>query len=173
MKKYNRIIALLLALVVCLSVFAGCRTTEDKGNDGEIDDEGNYRPSDDVAQVEFWINGDEYELAVFTDLVNRFNALYEGQIHVDIKQKPSDGYETAVRTALMGSKLDIFYVGDAGYKAYAEEGLLYDTDSPKGSRKSRSRKTSQRSCRSHRRFYPTRSPRACDLSISSAPSILP
>lgn len=126
MKKYNRIIALLLALVVCLSVFAGCRTTEDKGNDGEIDDEGNYRPSDDVAQVEFWINGDEYELAVFTDLVNRFNALYEGQIHVDIKQKPSDGYETAVRTALMGSKLDIFYVGDAGYKAYAEEGLLYD-----------------------------------------------
>ena len=126
MKKFNKLVALLLCLVMALSVFAGCRGGEDKGEDGEIDEEGNYRPSSEIAEVEFWINGDEYELAVFTDLVNRFNAKYEGEIHVNIKQKPSDGYETAVQTALSGSKLDVFYVGDAGYKSYAEEGLLYD-----------------------------------------------
>ena len=115
MKKFNKLVALLLCLVMALSVFAGCRGGEDKGEDGEIDEEGNYRPSSEIAEVEFWINGDEYELAVFTDLVNRFNAKYEGEIHVNIKQKPSDGYETAVQTALSGSKLDVFYVGDAGY----------------------------------------------------------
>ena len=127
MKKFNKLIALILCMVVCLSAFAGCfGGNKDKGDDCEIDEEGNYRPSSDVAQVEFWINGDEYELEVFSDLVDRFNKKYEGQIKVNIKQKPSDGYETAVQTALTGSKLDIFYVGDAGYKAYAEEGLLFD-----------------------------------------------
>ena len=126
MRKFKRLIALITCLALCLSVFAGCRKSQDKGEDGEIDDSGNYRPSSDVAQVEFWINGDEYELEVFSDLVERFNKQYEGQIEVNLKQKPSDGYETAVRTALSGSKLDVFYVGDAGYKSYAEEGLLYD-----------------------------------------------
>ena len=126
MKKFHRLIALILALVLCLSVLAGCRRNEDKGDDGEIDEEGNYRPSDEVARVEFWINGDEFELEVFGDLVERFNELYKGQIEVDIKQKPSDGYETAVQTALMGSKLDVFYVADSGYKLYADNGWLYD-----------------------------------------------
>ena len=135
MKRINRLIALLLCMVMCMSFFAGCfGGNKDKGEDGEIDEEGNYRPSSDVAEVEFWINGDQYELEVFSDLVDRFNKQYEGQIHVNIKQKPSDGYETAVETALTGSKLDVFYVGDAGYKAYAEQGLLYDiTDFVKNS----------------------------------------
>ena len=126
MKKYSRLIALVLCIAMVMSMLAGCGNKTDKGDDGEIDDEGNYRPSSDVAQVEFWINGDQYELEVFSDLVDRFNKKYEGQIHVNLKQKPSDGYETAVYTALSGSKLDVFYVGDAGYKSYAEEGLLFD-----------------------------------------------
>ncbi len=126
MKKITRLLALIMCLAMFLSVFVSCGNKTDKGEDGEIDDEGNYRPSSKVAQVEFWINGDEYELEVFSDLVERFNKEYEGQIHVDLKQKPSDGYETAVQTALTGSKLDVFYVGDAGYKSYAEQGLLYD-----------------------------------------------
>ena len=125
--KLLRLIALITCIACCLSCLAGCKKpSENKGEDGTIDDEGNYRPSSTVAQVEFWINGDEYELEVFQDLVDRFNAKYEGEIHVNLKQKPSDGYETAVQTALTGNKLDIFYVGDAGYKSYAEEGLLYD-----------------------------------------------
>ena len=125
--KLLRLIALITCIACCLSCLAGCKNkTADKGEDGTIDEEGNYRPSSTVAQVEFWINGDEYELEVFEDLVNRFNKKYEGEIKVTIKQKPSDGYETAVQTALSGSKLDVFYVGDAGYKSYAEQGLLLD-----------------------------------------------
>lgn len=127
MKKAFKLISLLLCLAMCFSCFAACgNSTKNKGDDGEMDESGNYRPSSDVAQVEFWINGDKYELEVFSSLVDKFNEKYEGQIKVNLKQKPSDGYETAVETALSGNKLDIFYVGDAGYKAYAEQGLLYD-----------------------------------------------
>ena len=126
-KNLLRLIALITCIACCLSCLASCKKPdENKGEDGSIDESGDYRPSSDIAQVEFWINGDEYELEVFQDLVDRFNKLYEGQIHVNLKQKPSDGYETAVQTALTGSKLDVFYVGDAGYKSYAEDGLLYD-----------------------------------------------
>lgn len=125
MKKITKILSLILCLAMCMTALFGCGD-DNKGNDGYIDDEGHYRPSDSVANVEFWINGDEYELEVFSDLVERFNKKYEGQIKVKLVQKPSDGYETAVQQSLSGEKLDVFYVGDAGYKAYAEQGLLYD-----------------------------------------------
>ena len=129
MKNTIRLLALILCMVMSLSVFAACTGGDNKGNDGTIDDSGHYRPSDTVANVEFWINGDEYELEVFQDLVDRFNKKYEGQIKVKLVQKPSDGYETSVQTALSGQKLDVFYVGDAGYKSYAEQGLLHDITS--------------------------------------------
>ena len=111
MKKLIRLLALVLALIMSLTVFAACKKTPDK-NDVELDDKGNIRPTDTVANVEFWINGDEYELEVFQDLVDRFNKKHEGQIKVKLVQKPSDGYETAVQQSLSGEKLDVFYVGD-------------------------------------------------------------
>ena len=126
MKNITRLFALILCFAMCMSAFIGCTGGGGDKVDVELDDEGNIRPGSELARVEFWINGDEYELEVFQDLVDRFNKKYEGSIQVDLKQKPSDGYETAVQTALMGSKLDVFYVGDAGYKSYAEQGLLYD-----------------------------------------------
>ncbi len=104
--------------------FVAC--TNEPKNDVELDDDGNIRPGSEVAHVEFWINGDEYELEVFQDLTDRFNEKYKGQIEVELVQKGSSGYETAVEKALSGTKLDVFYVGDAGYKSYAENGLLYD-----------------------------------------------
>lgn len=128
MKKFIRLLSLIMALIMSLTVFVACGKKNDK-NDVELDDSGNVRPSDKVSNVEFWINGDEYELEVFQDLVDRFNKKYEGQIKVKLVQKPSDGYETAVQQALSGQKLDVFYVGDAGYKSYAEQGLLYDITS--------------------------------------------
>ena len=128
MKKFIRLLSLVMALIMSLTVFVACGKKNDK-NDVELDDSGDVRPSDKVSNVEFWINGDEYELEVFQDLVDRFNKKYEGQIKVKLVQKPSDGYETAVQQALSGQKLDVFYVGDAGYKSYAEQGLLYDITS--------------------------------------------
>ena len=127
MKKLTRLLALVLALIMSLTVFAACGKKPEK-SDVELDDEGNVRPSDTVSNVEFWINGDEYELEVFQDLVDRFNK-QNPQIKVKLVQKPSDGYETAVQQALSGQKLDVFYVGDSGYKSYAEQGLLYDITS--------------------------------------------
>ncbi len=123
MKTMKKILCLALSLVMLLTLLVGC--AEEK-TDVQLDDQGNIRPGSEVAHVEFWINGDEYELQVFEDLTNRFNAKYEGQIHVELVQKGSSGYETAVEKALSGNKLDVFYVGDAGYKSYAENGLLYD-----------------------------------------------
>ena len=128
MKKFIRLLSLVMALIMSLTVFVACGKQPEK-SDVELDDSGDVRPSDTVSNVEFWINGDEYELEVFQDLVDRFNKKYEGQIKVKLVQKPSDGYETAVQQALSGQKLDVFYVGDAGYKSYAEQGLLYDITS--------------------------------------------
>ena len=128
MKKFIRLLSLIMALIMSLTVFVACGKQPEK-SDVELDDSGDVRPSDTVSNVEFWINGDEYELEVFQDLVDRFNKKYEGKIKVKLVQKPSDGYETAVQQALSGQKLDVFYVGDAGYKSYAEQGLLYDITS--------------------------------------------
>ncbi len=124
MKITKRILCLILSVLMLTSLFVGC--TKPPKQDVELDDQGNIRPGSEVAHVEFWINGDEYELEVFQDLTDRFNALYDGQIHVELVQKGSSGYETAVEKALSGTKLDVFYVGDSGYKSYAENGLLYD-----------------------------------------------
>ncbi len=128
MKSKIRVLAMLMCLILCITTLAACGDNS-QGQDGSIDNQGNYRPSSDVAKIEFWINGDEYELEVFNDLVKRFNEKYAGQIEVKLVQKDSTGYETAVQTALSGTKLDVFYVGDAGYKSYAEQGLLYDLTS--------------------------------------------
>ena len=128
MKKFIRLLSLIMALIMSLTVFVACGKQPEK-SDVVLDPSGDVRPSNTVSNVEFWINGDEYELEVFQDLVDRFNKKYEGQIKVKLVQKPSDGYETAVQQALSGQKLDVFYVGDAGYKSYAEQGLLYDITS--------------------------------------------
>ncbi len=124
MKNMKKILCLALSLLMLTSILAGCKKPPKV--DVGLDDEGNIRPGSEISYVEFWINGDEYELEVFQALTDRFNEKYKGQIEVDLVQKGSTGYETAVEKALSGTKLDVFYVGDAGYKSYAENGLLYD-----------------------------------------------
>ena len=124
MKKFIRFFSIVLCLVLMASVFAACKPANK--DDIEIDDDGNIRPSDKEARVEFWFYGDDVELGVFENLVDSFNEANEGVIEVDLVVKPSTNYEDAVRQALLGQKLDVFYVGDNGYKSYAEAGLLLD-----------------------------------------------
>lgn len=124
MKKFIRFFSIVLCLVLMASVFAACKPANK--DDIEIDDEGNIRPSDKEARVEFWFYGDDVELGVFESLVDSFNKENEGVIEVDLVVKASSNYEDAVRQALSGKKLDVFYVGDNGYKSYAESGLLLD-----------------------------------------------
>ena len=45
---------------VCLATGMLMACGRDKGTDGSIGDDGIYRPGGDEAQVEFWINGDNF-----------------------------------------------------------------------------------------------------------------
>ncbi len=124
MKKLIRFLSIAICLILVVGVFAACKPAPKE--DIEIDDEGNIRPSDKVSNVEFWFYGDTVEEEVFQSLVDSFNKANEGVIKVSLITKSSNNYEDAVRQALSGSKLDVFYVGDSGYKSYAEAGLLLD-----------------------------------------------
>lgn len=125
MKKIARLVCLLLCVVLATALFAAC-APEDK-TDVVIDpDTGELRPSDTVAKVTFWFYGDNVERGVFESLVESFNKANKGIIEVEMVPRPADSYEDSVRTALSGNKLDVFYVGDSGYKSYAENGLLLD-----------------------------------------------
>lgn len=100
-----------------------------RGDDGYIDEEGNYKPKPggDTAQVEFWINGDDNEIAVFRNIVNKFNTKYSGQIKVNMTNRTGSEYADQLGISLANnSAADVFYVGDSGYKNYAELGYLYD-----------------------------------------------
>lgn len=81
----------------------------------------------DGVKVTFWANCDDVELSVFADITRKFNNLHKGEINVKLVSKPGDQYGDTLGLTLQGSKApDVFYVGDNGYKAYAEQGLLYD-----------------------------------------------
>ncbi len=79
------------------------------------------------TKVTFWANCNDVELGVFKEITKQFNAQHKGEIEVKLVSKPGDSYGDTLGLTLAGSKApDVFYVGDNGYKAYAEQGLLYD-----------------------------------------------
>ncbi len=125
-KVFSAIIVLIMCFTLILSV-----TACDNGpnNDVELDDDGNiiFKPESGVTKVTFWANCDGVEQQVFKKIVEQFNEQYEGQIQVRMITKSGSNYSTLLSTSLGGSNPpDVFYVGDSGYKAYAEEGFLYD-----------------------------------------------
>ncbi len=108
--KTRKVICLLIALLLLSSlVFVACDKTE-KG-----------------TVVTFWANCNDVELRVFREIVKKFNETHEGEIYVNLVAKTGDSYSDTLGLTLQGSKApDVFYVGDAGYKEYAELGYLYD-----------------------------------------------
>lgn len=129
MGKKFKAVALALACA-CLApfAFAGCGP-KDPGGGGDIGDNGEYIPKPDSkeAQVKFWISGDDVEIEVFKKLVDDFNSRYKGLIKVNMAQKVATGYEDMLSQSLGGGNAaDVFYVGDSGYKNYAEKGYLLD-----------------------------------------------
>lgn len=79
------------------------------------------------VKVTFWANCNDVELSVFAEITREFNRQHKGEITVKLVSKPGDQYGDTLGLTLQGSKApDVFYVGDNGYKAYAEQGLLYD-----------------------------------------------
>lgn len=121
---FTKVLLLILCVVMVLSLVA-CNNTPN--NDVDLDDEGNiiFKPDQGVTKVTFWANCDGVEKGVFDNIVKQFNAQYKGQIEVRMVPKSGGNYETLLTTSLAGSNPpDVFYVGDSGYKAYAEEGYL-------------------------------------------------
>lgn len=129
MKKFLSILLSVL-LIFSLSLVACNNGGEGGGgSDVEINESGEIiqKPDQEATKVTFWANGDNVETEVFKNLVKQFNEKYKGQIEVRMTNKSSDSYDTLLSTSLAGSSPpDVFYVGDSGYKAYAEEGYLLD-----------------------------------------------
>lgn len=124
MKNWKKVIVGALVVVLCFSLFTGCRTRK---NDIQVDEEGNIKPGSTVSEVEFWGWGDREEIEVFDSLVKSFNAKHEGVIKVKYVQKQSSGYQDAVATNLLGSRTaDVVYAGDGEYKSLVGDNSLLD-----------------------------------------------
>lgn len=122
--------AVAFSLILVASGFSACGNGG--GSDVEYDPEtGLIRPSEDGAtQITFWGYGDDYEIDVFHELVDQFNQKYDGVINVVYDPKGSDDYSTSAKMALQSSKakVDVLYVGDSDFKAFAELGFLEPLD---------------------------------------------
>lgn len=121
---FTKVLLVILCVVMVLSLVA---CDNGPNEDVELDDDGNiiFKPDQGVTKVTFWANCDGVEKQVFDNIVKQFNAQYKGQIEVKMVPKSGSNYETLLTTSLAGSNPpDVFYVGDSGYKAYAEEGYL-------------------------------------------------
>lgn len=127
----KKVLKSLVAIACCLCVMpfaTACKSNEDVGDDFTINPDGTISKVEGgkTAKVKFWINGDENEIKVFRRLVNEFNAANEG-VEVKMIQRPSASYGDVLYESLgHGNAPDVFYVGDSGYKQYAEEGYLLD-----------------------------------------------
>ena len=107
MKTRKLVCLLITLLLVCSLVFVAC---DDKGK-GTV--------------VTFWANCNDVELRVFREIVKQFNSDHKGEIYVNLVSKTGDSYSDTLGLTLNGSKApDVFYVGDAGYKEYAELGYF-------------------------------------------------
>lgn len=127
-KNKFRVAALLVAATCAFPVaLAGCGEPENPdiiiGDDGDII----VAPGSSATKVTFWANCDSTELEVFSTIVNNFNTANAGAIEVRLVPKSGSDYSDTLGITLNGSNApDVFYVGDSGYKSYAELGYLYD-----------------------------------------------
>lgn len=125
----KKLLSVLLAVTLCFSVVFTLAACSKPNDDVVIDDDGNIigKPESGPTKVTFWANCDSVEQQVFTTIVNNFNKKYEGQIQVKFVPKGGDEYANTLGISLAGSNPpDVFYVGDSGYKAYAEANYLLD-----------------------------------------------
>lgn len=125
MKTVKKILMVVFCLVLSASLLAGCAGCGN--NNQDIPDDG--RPSATTTVVKFWGWGDETEVGVFKELVDKFNKENGMNIEVRYTQKPSDGYDDNMQFTLNGSSApDVFYVGDGKIKTWADLGFLRPID---------------------------------------------
>lgn len=127
MKKI-RILSFVCALLMIAASFTACKKS---GKDGDFDESGAYKPSNDTTVVRFWGWGDDVESSVFETITNTFNETVGKQynIKVDYRRQPSSGYSTNTELSLAGYNTpDVVYVEDKYLKSWAEAGYLAQLD---------------------------------------------
>ena len=130
MRKSAKLTALLLSALLVSTGLTACGGDGGRG-DIELDSSDNIRPGPGgETTITFWGYGDDNEISVFRKLVEEFNAKNAGVIKVNYETKSNDNYSESARLALRQSKakVDILYVGDADFKAYAKLGYLEPLD---------------------------------------------
>ena len=124
MKGVKKFFLLAMAATMAFS-FCACSSGGSSG-DVNIDDDGNVTGTSNVL---FWGWGEEYEIAIFNDLIDQFEDMYPN-IDVEFVTKPSGDYNSALITGLSGrSGPDVFYCNERQLKSYVAQNLLEPLDS--------------------------------------------
>lgn len=113
-KKIVSIVALLLLCVMAASFLCSCKNGGLFGN---------------TTNLSFWVYGDKEELALYKAMTDAFNETYgkEHNIHVNISQKPVDGYDSQVKLyATSNSGPDVFFTYEDVFKSWVNAGMLAD-----------------------------------------------
>ena len=84
-------------------------------------------PAEGKLKIQFWGWGDDVEIQVFKDLVQKYNKTNQDNIYVEYTVKPSDDYVGTMDKVLSQKRTpDIFYVGDGDIKRWATYNYLED-----------------------------------------------
>ena len=105
----KKILAAILAVSLCLSVFAGCG--------GRFDEN----------EIEFVVHGSDYEVSTYTAMVDAFNDTYgkEHGIKAYITRKNSGGYNTYIQTtASTKSGPDVYLIVEDNFKRDVNAGMI-------------------------------------------------
>ena len=114
MKTLMRLCALLIVATMCATLLIGCSSNTLDGS---------------VTQLSFWVIGSNEELTLYKTMTDEFNNTYgkENNIHVNISQKPNDGYVSQLQLyATSNSGPDVFFVAEDSFKAWVNAGMLAD-----------------------------------------------
>lgn len=114
---------LVILLVVMFSLLLVSCKGKDDGGDLDLND------TTKQTTINFWGWGEAEEVAIFKNLINKFNEENEYNVKVNYTQKPSDGYVSSLEQILSGSRApDVFLVGDGELKKWATLDFLLPVD---------------------------------------------
>lgn len=121
----KKLIALLMAMILCLTVFSGCssKPAESKPAEGDKPAEGN---SDEIVEIEYWQYFYESKINLVDELIKEFEA-ENPNIKVVHQNFPYDNYEQKVAAAIATGQgpniINIFY---GWVPKYVKSGVLQE-----------------------------------------------
>ena len=107
MKNSFKKLSIFMVLFCVLTTLVACGGDED----------------DDKTKISFFSWGNETEINIFDQLVEKFNTTNTDNIYVEFTEVPSGDYETKITTSLMGRNVpDVIVAGDGEIKPWIERG---------------------------------------------------